>query len=45
MPLIANEDFDKKVEFMGDRINTCMFRFHQMLQTRRKEFAKIVDQP
>ena len=41
MPIIADQDFNSKVEFMGERINTCMYRFHQMLTTRRSEFARI----
>ena len=45
MSSIAEQDFNNKVEFMGDRINTCAYRFHQMLTTRRAHLKKMVDSP
>ena len=42
---IAEQDFNTKVEFMGDRINTCAYRFHQMLTTRRAHLKNVVASP
>lgn len=45
MPIAAEEAFNRKVDFLGDRINTCMFRFHQMLTTRQDHLARMVQDP
>ena len=42
MSTIAEEQrYERKLKFFHERLQTCGYRFHNMVQTRRKEIPKL----
>ena len=44
MSIKEEERYVRKLKFFTERLNTCGYRFYQMIQTRATEIPKIVDQ-
>jgi predicted SprT family Zn-dependent metalloprotease len=45
MTSILDENrYEKKIAFFRERLDTCGYRFYKMIQTRKKEAPKLLNQ-
>jgi len=41
MSVTEEQRYERKIRFFKERLQTCAYRFHNLIQTRRKEIPRL----